>query len=94
MPKNSQKVSDFEDYLKTNLSAKEYEVITEKMSLSSHRWTRILKNPQLMTVKEVEMIADILGKNPYELIQNFNLGYKVITLSQMATIENNYKHNG
>lgn len=90
MPKKNIKVDAFQDFLLKNLSVKAYNSLTEKMSISSNRWTRILNNPFSTTADEVREVAKLLNEHPYELIIKFGLGREVITIAEMDDIESDY----
>jgi len=53
---------------------------------SKHRRTFVLRNPTKMNAQELGSIADLLGKPPYELMQEIGLGAKVITIDEMNSL--------
>lgn len=66
----------FEKYLAANLSKQDFDSLTAKLNVSANKLTRLLKNPNEITHKNMLIILDLLpkGVNPMELIERFELG--------------------
>jgi len=75
-----------EDLLKEKLSFKEYKNLKQKMDLSQNRLTRILRAPALARFDEIKKLASIIKISALDLVNKYDCGKKVITVSEMQQL--------
>jgi hypothetical protein len=79
----------FKDWLKTQLSAKAYEDLTEGTTrVSAKRWAHILNNPEGAEMKHIILIANALSIPTSDLLSRWRgLGVDVLSLAEYRTLE-------
>lgn len=74
--------SDFETYVKKELSAYDFERLDEALQTGKRTITSILKDPRKATTDQMLELAALLRVSPATLIQKYNVGYNNITLEE------------
>lgn len=76
----------FWDYVKDNLTANEYENLAEHISCASKRLGWLKSGSTDFHLDAIHKLAKLLKVNPNDLIMDYGLGYKNITLDEMDSL--------
>lgn len=71
-----------ESFLKEKLSYKMYKNFDLAMKISPHRRTKILNDPSIMTIAEVEKLSKLVKEPVDFIVNNFNAGAEKITIGE------------
>lgn len=85
-PKAAIKVPTFKDFCKKNISSYDFDRLDKATSLTKHMITKMLNNPEKMTLKILLVIAEMLHLSPIELIGTYNCGLDVITAREYRSL--------
>ena len=76
----------FSDYLRGQLSFTEFQELPKSMNVTLHRLNKLLRGKDDWHLDEISKIAKLLEQDPIDLIQDWRLGHKHITLSEMDSL--------
>lgn len=75
----AKKKPSFKSYCQRNMSNYDFNRLDEATSLSKHMITKMLNNPEKMTLKVLEVIATILNLSPHDLAVTHGCGLDGMT---------------
>ena len=75
-----------EEFIKSRLTAEQFEKLPTLLQISQNKLTRILNKPQGATLEEVLDIAALLRIDARLLVQTFEMGFDNITLHENRAI--------
>lgn len=78
--KTMAKESPFEKFLQDRLTFRQYETLEILMGVSPHRLTKVLDNPRILTVEEIEKLSRLANASPADLVWQYDCGMDSITL--------------
>ena len=73
----------FTDHLRNQLSYKEFQELPSSLNITLHRLNKLLKGKDDWRLEEIGKVAKLLEKNPMDLIEEWRLGHKHISLMEM-----------
>lgn len=76
----------FAEHLKKELSFMEFKQLPSYLGITLYRFNRLLKGKEDWYLDEISRLAKKLNGDPLDLIQNWGLGRKYITLQDMDQI--------
>lgn len=78
--------NNFWHYLKTNLTAHEYENLAEAIGCGPKRLTRMENGTTDFLLEEIIELAKLLNRHPTDLIMEYGIGKKNISLEDMDAL--------
>ncbi|MCF8460444.1 MAG: hypothetical protein K9G46_06950 [Flavobacteriales bacterium] len=85
------KPKNFGEYLKNNLTTGEYDLLPITTGISRHKLTKIENNARVATAKEARILSVTLGKRLTWLMEEFKIGYDVMTIAEAEAIRDEEK---
>jgi len=79
-------MNQFDKYLQSSLSFKQYNSLQLLLGISPHRLTKCISNPARLTVDEVRKLAKLCKTDPRQLILNYECGFQSITVAQAVQL--------
>ena len=76
----------FYQYVLNTLSAANFNNLPAQLDLSARMTTMRLREPSKMTKEMIEKLAPLLGRSTKELIEEYQLGYGVLTVTEYKTL--------
>lgn len=76
--------AQFITYLKSALTAAEYEALPERIGITPTKMRRLLSGTDDFMMDEIKIIATLLNVSPIFLVTEFGVGAKYITLDEAA----------
>ena len=73
----------FTEHLRNELSFKAFQSLPTSLGITLYRLNKLLKGKEDWRLGEIKHIAQLLDKDPLELIEEWQLGYQHITLLEM-----------
>lgn len=78
--------NNFWHYLKTNLTAHEYENLADTIGCGPKRLTRMENGTTDFLLEEIIELAKLLNRHPTDLIMEYGIGKKNISLEDMDAL--------
>lgn len=86
-------LKQFTQYLKDSLSASDFENLHLYLGISGYRLTTLLTGQEDWRLEEIKKLATKLNVAPFELIMEFEVGYKYLTGLELKKIGSEQGHN-
>lgn len=77
----------FEEFLKKNLSATQFEEDLRVLFGSPHRRTKVLENPRIVTHKELLELAELLDVQPLTLFMEHKVAFGTLSQKEVELLE-------
>lgn len=78
--------SPFEIFLQERLNFKKYNELDLLLGVSPHRVTKLLSDPGIMTVEEINKLSKICDMDAKTLILDYKCGFENITVQEAVTL--------
>ena len=80
------KMNNFNRYLQSSLSYKQYNDLQLLLGISPHRLTKCISNPAQLKVEEIRKLAKLCKTDPRHLILHYECGFNSITVAEAVAL--------